>query len=105
MSTFAYDRLAEAGYEKVLIEYAGSGDEGWINDITPHPGEALAELPSDLHSVLERQAYDVLEREYGGWEINEGSSGTITVLVKERRATISHGWIVETTQHEDKEIS
>lgn len=102
-STIPYERLQ--AFEKVLIEYSGSGDEGYINDITAGPAiEGLA-IDTELYQDLEDVAYDLLEENFGGWEINEGSAGTMTIDVKERKVSIHHGWTIETTEYEDKEIA
>lgn len=38
-----------------------------------------------LEEAAEQIAYDVLEQKYGGWEINEGSFGTIHFDIDERK--------------------
>lgn len=92
MSVFDYDELAAAGIETVVIEYSGSNDEGYINEITATPEDAV-DYGTDLYRELESLAYDVLSSRHGGWEINEGSDGTITINVKERKAVLKHGEI------------
>ncbi len=56
--------LKKSKRNNFFVEYNGSGDSGWV------------ELPPDYPSELEDISYYLLER-YGGWEINEGSQGTI----------------------------
>lgn len=106
--TFDYAALEAAGFASVKIEYSGHGDEGWINDITGEFGVAdvpAVVLPGALYATVEQAAYDVLEETFGGWEINEGSSGVMEIDVKERKTAISHDWVVESTQHEEVELS
>lgn len=91
MEAFDYDALQAAGIETVVVEYNGSGDEGYIEDITASPDKAAVEYPSPLYDDVQQVAYDLLSRHHGGWEINEGSNGTITINVKERKAVIHHG--------------
>jgi hypothetical protein len=102
MASFPYDELRAAGYESVVVRYNGHGDEGWIEEIEPMP-DAL-ELPDELRESVRNAAYDVLEDNYAGWEINEGSDGTITIDVKAGKATIKHGWVVESHEWETKEV-
>ena len=106
MSAFNYAELAAAGFDAVKIEYSGSGDEGYINDIIPNPPlpEGM-EMSSVLFGSIERAAYDLLQEHYGGWEINEGSSGEIAIDVKAGKCFVSHGWTVESVEHEDKELT
>lgn len=102
--TFPYDKLAAAGFHTVEIRYAGSGDEGFVNEIIPSPLPDGVELSAELYSELEERAYDVLEGSYAGWEINEGSSGSIKIDVPGRKAQIEHGWVVESTRWDNKEV-
>jgi uncharacterized protein DUF6878 len=109
MSTaFDYEALEEAGLEVVKISYSGSNDEGFINEITIEqpelPAGADDSVGDDLYRVLERQAYDLLEVKHGGWEINEGAEGHITVNVKERKAFIHHGEHYESTNWHDSTV-
>ena len=94
MATFDWDALAEAGIESVVVEYHGEGDEGYIEEITASPeakDEELMAYRSPLYDSIQSSAYDLLEQEWGGWEINEGSSGTITLDVATRVAELNHG--------------
>lgn len=99
---FDYDRLA--AFEKVLILYNGHGDEGFINEIRPEPEIEGVTIADDLYEELESWASDVLEENFGGWEINEGSDGDITIDVKARTTLIHHGWVVESHNYEDVEF-
>jgi hypothetical protein len=104
--TFDYTALEAAGFTKVTIDYSGHNDEGWINDII---GELDSDVPAvvlqdDLYRAVEQAAYDVLYDNFGGWEINEGSSGQIILDVKARKANIAHDWVVESTQRENVEL-
>lgn len=96
MTELDYSKLT--AYEKVTIEYHGSGDEGFIEGITGLP----IDLDSDeLEKYLESWAYDLLEENWGGWEINEGSQGTITIDVKAREVHVHHGENVEQVNWSD----
>lgn len=102
MSAFPYERLEH--FDKIVIEYAGSNDEGSINDITAVPLPEGVELADELYHEIEQAAYDLLEDHYGGWEINEGSHGEITVYPKDKRVLLHHGEIIESTNWIDKEL-
>ena len=101
---FDYDELAEAGIEKVVVEYSGENDEGYINEITCEPDDGAINYRDDLYNTVERAAYDLLSKEWGGWEINEGSSGKITIDVKERTTELKHGENVVTQNWSTKEF-
>jgi hypothetical protein len=111
-TVFPYHQLAALGVKAVEIEYSGSNDEGYVNDITATTGELSPAqklitmlLPRDLEESLRESAYDVLGRYFGGWEINEGSSGVITLNVPARDAVIHHGEIVEHQNWHDVTIN
>ena len=98
-----YSKLG--AFKTVVIEYSGSGDEGYINDIQPVPAVEGFEIRTDLYHELETVAYDILQANFGGWEINEGSAGTMTINVMDRKISIHHGWTVETTEYQDVELT
>jgi hypothetical protein len=80
--------LREAGIANVWIHYDGSGDSGAIERIEPQT------IPEALQQALEEHAYDLLP---GGWEINEGSHGVITIDVNEGCLVVEHSWrVIET---------
>lgn len=91
-------------FDKVVIEYHGSGDEGYIEDIWTEPAIEGIALSDDLESDLEQIAYDILEQQCGGWEINEGSQGTITIDVKARKTVLNHGENRIETEYREVEI-
>lgn len=100
--TFPYEKLT--AFEKVVIGYSGSNDEGYINDITPEPRVEGIEISRDLYEELERIAYDLLEDRHPGWEINEGSTGTIEIDVKARVTRLHHGENFEQTRWYDTSL-
>lgn len=102
MTALDFDRLATLPFKKFVITYAGSNDEGYVNEVSGQieDGVELA-VSYELQHELEDVAYDILEKHYAGWEINEGSHGHITIDVAARSAFLHHGTIVETTEWED----
>ena len=109
MSAFSYDLLAQAvGIAKVVIEYSGSDDEGYINEISVESLDGKStdvELSYELYEVIRDEAHDLLDSESPGWEINDGAQGHITIVVAERKAYLHHGLNEITTHYYDKEIS
>jgi hypothetical protein len=53
-----------------------------------------------FEDVLKDLAYDILSLMYGGWEINDGSSGTIRWNSTENKIKVEHGWNIQTTEEE-----
>jgi hypothetical protein len=64
--------------DEIVIEYDGGGDSGYIQEENYNP------------DILNNISYQILELFYSGWEINEGSKGTIVYDFKNRRVTINH---------------
>lgn len=78
------------------IEYSGSGDEGFIDEVPLDSEEA--------REAVESWAYDELAERYGGWEINEGSRGTITIDFDAGTFKIVHGeHVIETREFTTEE--
>lgn len=102
--TFDYAALEAAGITRVVIEYNGAGDEGWIDSITAEPDPDAIEYRTELYDTLKRQAYDLLEEHHGGWEINEGSTGTITLDVPFQRCRLNHGERYENVRWSQQEF-
>jgi hypothetical protein len=88
------------------LRYDGGGDSGWIEDeietengITKFKKETDADADG-IETNLENISYDLLELYYGGWEINEGSSGSINYNFQEQKVTMTHYQNVESTELE-----
>ena len=73
--------LIQFGFRSAEVEYSGSGDSGDVEDVvidynkrsvTKEKGHVFIDLLKDI-------CFEELEKHYGGWEINEGSSGTFHV--------------------------
>ena len=78
------------------LRYDGGGDSGWIeNEIETENG-----ITVDPDVNLETISYDLLELYYGGWEINEGSTGSINYNFQEQKVTMTHYQNVESTELE-----
>lgn len=69
--------------ERVLrLDYNGSGDSGYIEDSFTDG----TDVPGDLSDFC----YQLLENNFGGWEINEGSQGYFEIDLDEKVITLNH---------------
>ena len=69
----------------VEISYDGSGDSGWIQDQVDSEKGSKGLTPQ-----LEDIAYEALEMFHAGWEINEGSSGSMNFNFEDQTFSVSH---------------
>lgn len=102
-SARVFTKLPE-GTTKVVAEYSGSGDEGWINDITAYRGEEeilhtgeqyamkqnVPPFADDVGQLLMRWVEDEIYQRCPGYENNEGGQGTITVDLTKSPPTVVH---------------
>ena len=92
LKTEIIPRLKQWGFSKVLAEYSGYGDSGCIDGITyldAHDQPVNMDLvraasDPDIENVL----YEFLP---AGFEINDGSQGTLTIDVAAGTVTLEHG--------------
>src|ERR1700681_2109266 len=80
--------LERLGVAKVTVAYDGVGDSGSGEGVTFDPDPA-AGIPEGLTNLIEDAAYAFLP---GGWEINEGSFGTLEIDVRGRKLNRDHNW-------------
>jgi hypothetical protein len=79
--------------EEGIIElfYDGGGDSGYINsDFSDGQN-----VPESIRSWC----YYVLEKNFGGWEIEAGSNGSFTIDFNNRNILLNHGWNVESVDY------
>ena len=50
----------------------------------------IARRTVPIREAIENWCYDLLEQHFPGWEINEGSDGTIAIDVVKKTATLQH---------------
>lgn len=79
--------------DSVEIEYDGGGDSGYIKDYFTDTSIAVP-------NMLESWCYDVLESNFGGWEINEGSQGNFYIDLKNNIIELNHYYNVEQTEND-----
>jgi hypothetical protein len=89
--------LKAAGVDLVEIDYSGSGDSGQVDEVIVTNANEHVELPQ-LEEQLREATYDILGADWPGWEINEGSSGSIVwdLVIGDFKWT--HDNIVESTE-------
>jgi hypothetical protein len=95
-------RLQKLGVTRVTIPYDGCGDSGTVDDPIGYRGDEEIELPQDLSESLVSAAYNLLP---GGWEINEGSSGELTLDIPQRSLRRNHAWRVLQEDREEELLS
>ncbi len=89
---------------EVEVEYSGSGDEGFVNDVIyAFEGEPYDIEDPDLREEIENFTDDILDEKHGGWEINEGGEGRLDIDIKACKATLHHSYRVESTEDCDPE--
>jgi hypothetical protein len=70
--------------ERVLrIDYNGSGDSGYLED-------AFDNIGVDVPAQVQDYCYNILESNFGGWEINEGSQGYFEIDLDRKEITLYH---------------
>jgi len=70
--------LIQFGFKSAEIEYSGGGDSGDIEEVNIVYGKrsVTKKRGDEFKDILTDMCFEELEIHYGGWEINEGSSGT-----------------------------
>jgi hypothetical protein len=86
--------LVDSGHKNMLVSYWGGSDDGWIEKIeidgkkleksktkTPKkkyisPSQPPSDPKETIYSDIETLFYSILDKHRGGFEINEGGSGT-----------------------------
>lgn len=74
--------LSAAHVSSVDVQYSGAGDSGGIDEVIPRRGlhPVTTPLPNLNDEILYAILSDTLaESGYEGWELNDGSSGTMTL--------------------------
>jgi hypothetical protein len=85
-----FDELKTLDVTHVTVEYSGSGDEGQINDVVAFKNKEEKNIPKLLNEAIQSLCWDYLEADHGGWEINDGASGTFTFNVATQKIHLEH---------------
>jgi hypothetical protein len=116
-----FDLLEAQGIILVTVGFDGCGDSGQIEGISAFdehgavavPDEGLSLTARDsgpaaaasngepVKDVIETLAYDLLESEHGGWEINEGAFGEFRFDVADRTITLGCNIRIETSEYSE----
>lgn len=110
---FVFDIMEQEGISSFEVEFDGSGDSGQIEGISldkkllerkmkgckvkngtrwdpaTNTSSPVWEHDVSLEAIVEGVCYDILEDNFGGWEINDGSYGTFVFDVKKRKASLT----------------
>ena len=78
--------LDENEIDDFEVSYSGGGDDGYIEDDGYDDEGNQYRLSDDLENFL----YSKLNNSFGGWEINEGSSGKF--IINRQTMEIEHEW-------------
>jgi hypothetical protein len=104
--------LAAANITRVELEYEGRGDSGQIESVYAFDGKgsevALPDVKvsvttvermqlggysfpietTDLEDAMKQIAYEQLEQRFGGWEIHDGSKGSVVFNMESRELEV-----------------
>lgn len=69
--------------KELTVRFEGSGDSGYLNDNFEN---TILTLPASI----EDWCYTELENNFGGWEINEGSSGNFVFNLEDKTVTLNY---------------
>jgi hypothetical protein len=89
--------LDEINSNGVVIDYSGGGVSGYVEG-EYHSDSETGRVPDNIKNIC----YDLLG-EFGGWEINEGSQGSISLT--KSTIDINHLWNTEESEFFDHEIT
>jgi len=78
--------VVNSGINQLAVDYSGYGDSGEIESTYIDETGDYKDIPTRVEDIL----YRVLEDAYGGWEINDGSYGTINI--EDGEVFIEHVW-------------
>ena len=77
----------------IFVTFDGNGDSGSIEQAEDESGNSV-----NLSTEMEDWCYNILENNYGGWEINEGSTGKFIFNTEDRTCELEFGWNNENTE-------
>ncbi len=99
-------RKLDQSVARIEVDYSGAGDSGNIDAVhfISKKGEESEMDDKEVREAVEEFAYAQLEEHYGGWEINDGSQGKMTIDVTNGKASFEHEWNVMETQEDNKEV-
>ena len=84
----------DKGILMMKVEFSGGGDSGYIEDYGYDEKGNNHPIPASMEDFL----YNMLESNFGGWEINEGSQGQFEIYNKSSEIILSIGVNEEETE-------
>jgi hypothetical protein len=84
----------DKGILMMKVEFNGGGDSGYIEDYGYDEKGNNHPIPASMEDFL----YNMLESNFGGWEINEGSQGQFEIYNKSSEIILSIGVNEEETE-------
>lgn len=82
-----FEYMKDNDYDELKLTYNGSGDSGDIDNTFYYEGDSI---DFDVTDNLLDFCYDWLSDSFGGWEINEGSQGSIIFYLDNQTIQIHH---------------
>jgi hypothetical protein len=83
------ENFKEYSVTEIVCTYNGGGDSGYIENDMELGGDTVP-----TPSGIEDYCYTIL-KDFGGWEINEGSQGNIIFNLKSKEYSVNHEWNTE----------
>ena len=88
--------LDEIKSDSITVTYEGGGDSGYIEN-QYESSNGGGDVPAGIEDIC----YQLLE-DFGGWEINEGSQGSI--ILSRDEIEVEHEWNVQEEHWEEANI-
>lgn len=99
-----YDALHQLDINGISATYNGYGDSGYIENFEPD----FSGIDSKSFDYIENELYHLLNTEYPGWEIDDGSRGEINVEQADEKSkidvTITHTWYNPTSDYSIRDL-
>lgn len=92
-------KLRDLRISEIVVNYSGSGDEGWIDEINPNPREVEGLEDFFWEEVIGSTSHD-------GFHNGDGGYGTITWNIEADSIRMQHNdYFTDVTVHEVEEIN
>ena len=94
--------LRDLRISEIRVEYSGSGDEGFIDDIEARGDVVVGDLYRSLEDFLWEE---VIQQHHDGFHNNDGGYGTLIWNIEADKMTLHHrDYIQDVIDHGEKEI-
>lgn len=95
-------KLRDLRISEVRVEYSGSGDEGYIDEINFHPGEPEEHMRRLLDDFFWEE---IIQMHHDGFHNDNGGYGTVIWNIEDDKLTLHHrDYIQDVIDHGEKEI-